>query len=671
MRELLCCYNIVYCSITAYPALIFQGALVHSPVGKKHHTSKLTPPTPQGCARKSSHKKDHSESEETITCPEEKCQRALKSKTGMTKHLSKTHRWTISEIHGYYLSIEPIKPNAKSNSKHLRGNSNESNKKDKVKSPNEQSSDLSSESETATTSVNSEISAEKSVFPIDLDVPPEQPSANSMSLPEPVDPQKKTVDRPHTDVIKDALFVAEAPIGKTTEPPISSPLDAAPNSDENITETFDTENTPPETVQEICGMLETSQSPPSGTSQSNFMTQQSCLPSLTSETETLTPIFVKETLNPIFVTENNPEPQEMSDTVEEQQKDGEFACPAKNCDRVYKHRHTVQEHLEFRHKYSPDEAAKMALSAPYICLSSIPPPPPKSQSTDTDIRHARGWYWPVDEFLGKEITERHFRLNQVVDSNFRFSLECDIIYTLGRAPLSYSSVKAAAEIVSDWKFAEKYREKEEGEKTPPPEERKVPSKSLAEKMQSATISTVSVSQKQVQKAVVVSNHKHTGANTKTALPKAKKLQNEGLASFPSHETDAISSSINSGSAADSGKKDVSCQTSWKSFEKFHKADHFHNLSEVQNRRLKRTKKTEYPIAITILAGSFVCRETRTLASQCCQSEAKQTALSAAIPKKKPAAVKRKGSSTDAFSKPFFSSTAEVFNPPAPKQVKRK
>ena len=708
-----------------------------SPVPKA--VTKPAPASKKDTSYKSSQKKESSDV--YYICPEERCQRAVKSKNGMSRHLSKTHRWTQNEIHGFYMSVEA--PFAKLPSRSMTSsevaadnNSATSNKMTEsthvstrlsenaqknilpsssnvsaINSPGSQSPQVSTASpQTFSTSGEADepvvtISSDKVDSPIPSPIKADAKSAATTQLnsqSELSESEQCKLNEVQQNVIPVSDKLQPEVVESNFEQKMLIKIDGSePRSRESIADQrtlvvsrdrlepeeresnithqalavsedkyFETsvESTTVEHVKDHEISLAT---PPA---QLNRMQQSSAMPSLP----------------PIFNTEAEVEREPTVDTVEDQPRESDLliACPVERCDRVYKHRHTVKEHLEFRHKISSEKAAKMAQTAEYVDDSSPPPPPIKKPDlrTGLDIRNSRGWYWPVDEFLGKEMTDKVTRHNQIADSNLPFLLDCDIIYTLGRAPLSFDSESSAKDIVLKWSFAEKYREKSLKVQQPnvegqvqQPDLNPIPDsvQKSTQKVKPIPFSTVSVSRKLLKKPATTSIQKFNDSNVKLAgavKTDSKKGQKEvsDQRSLRSADDDVPKAAItDSVPSLEILTRDVSSQTIWKSTVKFSKIDHYHNVPEAKNKKFKKWKKSDNPIAITIISGgSFVSRKSRTIASQCCQNEIKPIVASSEAGNKKPAPVKRKSASADLFMKPLFSPNDEPV-PPAPKLAKRK
>ena len=678
-------------------------------------TKKPQASKPSASTKKKSGQKNKKEAiDEQFICPEESCQRPLKTRSGLSNHLSKTHRWTLNEIHGLYLSVEfpYLKPTSRVLSLTHKSTSTckttpDQNAKSSSSSPDQ------IRDETSPESYQSPSKDVQSPVPI---------TSESQAVTKPdFDPVAKILNEnpPSSLPIESTEVVAQTSLKPQKEILLTDPMQC----DSPIKEqAFDSaiENTRDDVTftraEEAAGskVIETLEPMPSSDPQHVAMRlpsilssdthpqplQQSVPPAAGTEIQLPAmalqqPVTVMEvdvesaptivthqsampSLPPIFNTKVQVPSEPSSEIVEEQPREsGLFiACPIDGCERVYKHRHTVREHLEFRHKISPDKAAKMTLTAEYID-ESAPPPPPTAQNSQKHIKNSRGWYWPVDEFLGRENNGKSSnRSNLVVDSNIRFSLECDVIYTLGRAPLSYNSDKCAEHIIANWNFAQKFKQKEESQPNLNPVVEAPPKFGPKLKL---TVTTVNVSHKMLKKpiptAVKKANDSHLRfpVGAKASVKKIHKDASDSNLASPFMDNAAPKNPVNNSiSSPASAFRSNSSQTNWKAGSKFSKSDHFHNLLETKQRKLKKYKKTENPIAITIIdGGSYVSRKSRTIASQCCQNEIGLAISASESSSKKPAAVKRKSASTEVLSPPLFSPNEESFNPPAPKLVKRK
>ncbi|XP_078493187.1 uncharacterized protein LOC100184243 [Ciona intestinalis] len=144
----------------------------------------------------------------------------------------------------------------------------------------------------------------------------------------------------------------------------------------------------------------------------------------------------------------------------------ELKCPVETCDRVFRHKHTIQAHLEFRHKMSAKKATEMSEKAEII---EKPPPPPKPQSSSStkptfdDISTSKGWFWPVDDFLFQELDEvliHKTSYNRKKYSNLRASLTRDVMCLFGSAPLSFDLTLAQNNIENIWEMTSKLENNE-------------------------------------------------------------------------------------------------------------------------------------------------------------------------------------------------------------------
>ena len=635
--------------------------------------------------------------EEIYTCPEEKCQREMRSKHSMSRHLSKIHRWTLSEIYGFYKAVAKPKPPSKSKA---AGGFTTDTANNKI-STDEQKVDaaLSKDGEKSLAAHHQikkdDAAAHSSDFNAANRGSPNNPStfglaSNVVS----VHTFSDSDIEPQVQILFPANALADMSITAVAQVPdlafdnaenISDALTAAnPSQSSNFHKDAESIQIENDISISSSNHFQSSFIKPAKpiptlqkTSNDSFSLKSELVSTVSSASPLgkdvtslegevmaispgLDPVAVPS-LQPIFplegeVKETSPEPE--PDTNLAKDRDLLIACPVKYCSRSFKHRHTVQEHIEFRHKVSSEKARKMAQSAEYVDaekedqMEFAEGAPEKIFSSD--ITRCRAWYWPVDEFIIREIEGKVTRYNENIDSNFRFSLECDVIYTLGRVPQSFDHKKAESHIVSKWKFAEN-RAKSSVKKDDEKKQVQVSS----EPMPVVRRTPHSVEMVKTNKYLV---KKRNVVQPSGAKPKRSK---EPTFSEPSTVDDDIQSAT---STEANFSHDKSCQINFKVGTDFCKRDHFHNLPEVRSKRLKKSKRNENPIAITILSGIFVKQETRTFASQCCQEDIKQYSI---VASKSSAPSKKRKNSSDVFAKPLFSTSGEEVAPPPSKQVKRK
>ena len=361
-------------------------------------------------------------------------------------------------------------------------------------------------------------------------------------------------------------------------------------------------------------------------------------------------------LPPIFSTRNTSSTERSTaPTPEVSHEELSIECPV--CSRSFKHRHTVQEHIEFRHKITPEKAAEMAKDAKFAeTPDSRPGAAEEIQTSEADMRSARGWYSFLDDFF-EEFQEAPFQGVPSTSSN-RLSLDYIVMYTLGRMPSSFDAALAEKEI-SKWSFAAKRKNYDS-------------SNPLALSPIAPEVAPVD----ELPVKMVESTRTRSKSSESTPGPFSLDRNSSHRPGVDSHKSTAtkLLRKQSAGSAKDKTSSDPPrfssssyTQTNFKTVARFSKTDHYHNLPSVRNQKLKKTKKNEYPVARTIISGNFLKNRTRTLASQCCQDEIKNWSSAG----KSVANLAKRRSSHDAFSKALFSVSDDDSLPISQPKVKRR
>ncbi|XP_076819047.1 uncharacterized protein LOC143464891 isoform X2 [Clavelina lepadiformis] len=639
-----------------------------------------------------SKKKVKSGEDEVWVCPEESCQKELHSKNGMSNHLRRKHSWTQPEVHVFYTSLEkeffPQKTrSSRSDAMRSRsfdlaiGSDEEQLRDDELPETKEAAEDKSlckeeqiivkdqyfsqgelvqkagcqndkqeaqeieiqqEEMEQNNTELEARMKSRENAGE-DTGLYPMDRMSGSKKVKKQLVQEENSVGEDEastTHQSKDAVLLSgdvtvekegefqTAQPAKPSSPllnqsPTPVPSEMKVEAHRCITaDPLDTEYREPVSVS-------TSQPSPQLEQPNFMMTTEAALVGLSAFQDALKPQpQLSETRS---LTEASPEL--VVEGVKTAHRDHTFIrCPVGSCSKVYQHRHTVQAHLEFRHKIDPKKAGKMAKSAKRVTsddqndallLQSNQQAGVGTWAIGVDIRKSQGWYWSIDEFILEEFDSTPPSSLLRRDPSLRSSIGRDIITLFGSAPHGYDLAAAENYIKTNWRFARddvgvssvksvSSGNSEDGEMNFEADKFEFshhtePVVANPPSIPKTLLDVKSLLQMKVKlKHPVVTNPKEVVRFHKDSESNEKSAKN--------NDTDA-----------DVSVKHCFCQTDYTMLSPLDLKNHYHNLPSVKYRKLKGGKnKVPYkdPVSLTVVSGICVGTPTRTIASQCCHIDKK-------------------------------------------------
>lgn len=540
----------------------------------------------------------------TLTCPEEGCDRSYRFKIGMSKHLSKVHKWAMKEVHGFYANSS----NTDSTSSNL------------VDVPIRK---ISTESNTE------RVDLKEKEFSIQVI------SADSLA----------DIDSKLSDVVENIEFNRQSSPVSTT--------DSTKAKDVELNENNPFASSP---LSNFIGFKDSSLTEPV---EPTIVSTQSDLHHMSSPPLANSSI---PALPPIFSTFNSSEPSAPDITLPTYEESN-IACPI--CPRSFKHRHTVQEHIEFRHKISPEKAAKMAQEAKPIDNDEVNSPidfDAPLDSIECDIISARGWHSSTDAFIDQEFDQNPIPYISPPTSAIKAYLEFVVMFTLGRIPSSFVADEAERLFLSNWAIVSEHHV----DSTNPLALSPLPIDDNID--DNHIVDDPSVTNKEASHLKAKLTNRYNSSNVHYSNNRQNKyfLNTKATKLVGEHGSKSLKKKDADDPDLPKSTSTSQCQTYFHGKTRLGRSEHYHNLPAVRNQKLKKMKKDEHSISRTILSGVFHKNRTRTCASQCCQDEIKNIAWSNVAD-----VSKKRRSSQDFFSQPLFCvSDQDHLSLPQPK-AKRK